>query len=368
MRAHFILLALAGLAALSHPAAAACRVRGEHVTLSDVVVHADRSTKFEVHLADIPARATIGTGDEVRLDMSGAITFRGTRRNVWFTVARPVTTAGGVVRLAEGAEIVHARADGDSIVASVALSADDLLPGEDKDPDEVIAQVRLPCRAIRLGSTQGEDDDEADDTDDTDDAAAEASAEPASRSDRSFERNLSPALGWWRNRGSSRSIVVRAAPRTDAAGVTVTTLSTSEGFFDFEGVARRGDWLRVRRAMAGSEVVGWIRRAELETFNGPLGSTTMCTGNHWGRFGGRSWAGKPPVIRYQGQARIRVGASISYGDNLKWAKVRRSEGYEVKIFEDFPYAEVTNIPGVGVPEWYAVEVALADVILPEGMP
>jgi len=25
-------------------------------------------------------------------------------------------------------------------------------------------------------------------------------------------------------------------------------------------------------------------------------------------------------------------------------------------------------PGVGVPEWYAVEVALADVILPEGMP
>jgi len=361
-----MLLALVGLSATARPAAAACRVKGEHTTLADVVVRADRTTTFEVNLADIPARATIGAGSQVRLDVAGAIAFRGSRKNVWFTVARPITTANGVVRLAEGAELVHARADGDGVVASVALWADDVLPGEDKDADEVIAGVRLPCRALRLGDKFGEGDDESDDGEDDSDAA-DAEADRAPRADPTFEKNLSPALGWWKNRGGRKTLVVRAAPRDDAAGVTLTTATQSEGFFDLEGVERRGDWMRVRRAMAGSELVGWIRRADLEEFNGPLGRGSMCTGNHWGRSGGRGWGGKPPVVRYRGPARIRVGASIEYGDKMIWAKVARSEGFEVLIYEGDPYAELTNIPGVGVYSWWAM-VDLADVILPPGTP
>jgi hypothetical protein len=356
VRLHLTLLVLAGLPAAARPAAADCRVRGEHVTLADVVVRADRSETFEVDLADVPARATIGTGSRVRIDVSGAIAFRGARKNVWFETARPVVVADGVVRLAEGAELVHARADGNDVVASVVQWADDVLPGEDKDPDEVIAGIRIPCRALRLGDAQGESDP-------MDDEAASTDENEAEPSGHTFEPDPSPRLGWWQNRGTRRTILVRAAPRADAAGVPLSTIVTGEGLFDFEGVAQRGAWLRVRRAMWGAEIVGWIRRAELVAMDGPMGRSTMCVGNHGGGLHGRGWGGKPPVIRYKGPARLRIGASIEFGDGQPWAKVRRDDAFEVQIFEGHPTAELTFIPGVGVVSWYA-NVATTDVILP----
>lgn len=339
------MLALAASLLSARAAVAGCRVRGEHVTLGDVVVRPDRSdaaTAFEVDLNDVPAQATIGAGNRVRVDVSGAIAFRGSRQNVWFTVARPVVVAGGVVRLVEGAELVHARADGDDVVASVVLWADDVLPGEDKDPDDVILGVRVPCRALRLGSKKGASD-EVDD----DDGGAD----------------LEPALGWWQNRGSRKRIVVRAAPRADADGVTLATETIGEGLFDFEGVEQRGGWLRVRRVVWGAEIVGWIRRAELVAMDGPMGRSTMCVGNHGGGFHGRGWGGKPPVVRYRGPARLRVGARIDFSDGDPWAKVREDTTFEVVIYEDQPYAELTHIPGIGVPSWYAM-VSVGDVILP----
>lgn len=348
MRLYLTLLALV---AVARPAAAGCRVKGEHVTLADVVVRADRSTTFEVNLADVPARATIGAGSRVRIDVSGAVAFQGSRANVWFAVAKPVRVENGIVRLAEGAEVVHARAEGNDVVASVVQWADDVLPGEDKDPDEVIVGLRIPCDALRLGDTHGEADDASDDETDAEAAVGH----------RTFDADLSPRLGWWRNRGSRRSVVVRAAPRADAAGVTLSTSVNGEGLFDFEGVEKRGTWLRVRRAMWGAEIVGWIPRAELVAFDGPMGRSTMCVGNHGGGLNGRGWGGKPPVIRYQGPARLRVGASIEYGDGQPWAKVRRDDTFEVLLFEGHPYAELTSIPGIGVPSWYA-NVATNDVI------
>ena len=79
-----------------------------------------------------------------------------------------------------------ARADGYGVDASVVQWADDVLPGEDKDPDEVIVGVRVPCRAVRLGNKHGEndDDDEATAETTTDDAAE---ANPASEPHRRFE-------------------------------------------------------------------------------------------------------------------------------------------------------------------------------------
>lgn len=355
-----MLLALAALPATTRAAAAGCRVRGEHVTLADVVVRADRSTTFEVDLADVPARATIGAGRRVPIDVAGAIAFRATRKNVWFTIAKPVAVANGVVRLTEGAELVHARADGGDVVASIVQWADDVVPGEDKDPDEVIAGIRVPCRALRLGDKEGEGDDSPDDESD---AAAEA--EPTSEPDHAFEPDVSPPLGWWQNRGSRRRIVVRSAPRADAAGVTLSTSVIGEGLFDFEGVAQRGRWLRVRRAIWGAEIVGWIRRTELVAMDGPMGRSTMCVGEHGGGFHGRGWGGKPPVVRYKGPAHLRVGAAITFGEGQPWAKVRRDETFEVVVYEGHPDAEVTFIPGVGVPSWYAL-VKTTDVILPTG--
>lgn len=354
MRPHLTLLVLAGLPAAARPAAADCRVRGEHVTLADVVVRPDRSETFEVDLADVPARATIGGGSRVRIDVSGAIAFRGSRKNVWFKIARPVLVADGVVRLTEGAELVHARADGDDVIASIVQWADDVLPGEDKDPDEVIAGIRIPCRALRLGGTQGESDDPTDD----EGGSTDEDAEP---SEHAFEPDPSPRLGWWQSRGTRRTVVVRAAPRADAGGVTLSTIVTGEGLFDFEGVEKRGGWLRVRRAMWGAEVVGWIRRAELVAMDGPMGRSTMCVGQHGGGFHGRGWGGKPPVIRYKGPARLRIGATIE--NEQPWATVRRDEIFEVLIFEGHPDAELTSIPGVSVPSWYAT-VPTSDVILP----
>jgi hypothetical protein len=358
------LLALAGLLAAARPAAAGCRVKGEHAVIADVVVRADPSTTFEVGLSDIPARATIGAGSRARLDVSGAIAFQGTRENVWLTVARPVTVANGMVRLTEGAQLLHARADGDGVVASVGLWAEDVLPGENKDADDAVVGVRVPCRALRLGGKEGESDDEGDDGDDAD---SEAEDEPARELDPSFRADPSPRLGHWQNVGSRERIVVRAAPKDSAAGVTLTTSIEGEGLFDFEGVEERGDWLRVRRAAAGAEIRGWIRRAELVAMNGPMGRGTLCIGNHGTTSYGRGWEGKPPVIRYQGPARLRVGASIEYGEKMIWAKVRRSDGFQVLIYEGYPYAELTHIPGVWVPSWFAM-VDLADVTLPEGLP
>ncbi len=158
-----MLLALVGLSAAARPAAAGCRVRGEHVTLENVVVRADINRRRWTSTCPTSRRVPPSVLEAACASMCRArCSFRGTRKNVWFTVAREIAVANGVVHLAEGAELVHARADGDGVVASVVQWADDVLPGEDKDPDEVIVGVRVPCRAVRLGNKHGENDDDDD--------------------------------------------------------------------------------------------------------------------------------------------------------------------------------------------------------------
>ncbi|HEY8922783.1 MAG TPA: hypothetical protein VIU64_00310, partial [Polyangia bacterium] len=288
--------------------------------------------------APASARVAARRGAPVAITVEGVIAFRGTRKNVWYRVARPITVVDGMVALDAGAQVVDAVSRGTDVVASVVMSADDVLEGEDKGAEETIRFVRIPCAALALDAPAQEE------ADDTKSSAADGNAD---------ERR------YWIQKKAARSTTLRAQPRADAASVELTT--TVDGHrFTFERVAEHGVWMRVMRAGSGARVTGWIRRDELEPSDGPEASVGGCSGDHGPGLSGRGWGGKPPVTVYKGPARLRVGAKLFDEDG--WATVRRSEGFEVEIFEwnGRTFVEVTGIPGIAVDAWRA-QVAPEDV-------
>jgi len=320
-----------------------CVVRGQHVVLADVIVRPSRAP-LVVNLQDAPASARVAArrGAPVTITVEGAIAFRGTRKNVWYRVARPLTVANGMVALDAGTQVVDAVTRGTDVVASVVMSTDDVLEGEDKGAEETVRFVRIPCAALALDAPGQE---EGDDT---------ASSDADSGADHDAD-----ARRYWIQRKAGRSTTLRAQARADAPGVVLTT--TVDGHrFTFERLAEHGGWMRVMRAGSAARVTGWIRRGELEPSDGPESSSGGCSGDHGPGLSGRGWGGKPPVTVYKGPAHLRVGAKLF--DDDRWATVRQSEGFEVEVFDwnGRTFVEVTGIPGIGVDAWRA-QVAPEDV-------
>jgi hypothetical protein len=194
MRWRFPLFGLAVIVATAKAVRAdECVVRGEHVVLESVVVRSG-DVPVVVDLAGTSAQARIGVGRGAphTVEVTDAIVFKGTRRNIWYTLARPLTVAHGMVELDAGAKVVNARARGAGVTASVVMSADDVLPGEDKAPDEIIQVVDLPCAALTLDEP-GTDEQDDGDTEGLDSAGGNAT--------------------WWRQR--------RAALRGAACGTAL---------------------------------------------------------------------------------------------------------------------------------------------------
>jgi len=312
--------------------AGACVVRGDEVTLEDVVVRPGAAPLI-AHLEGTPVKARIGASRWVpaRLDVEGPIAFKGTRRNVWYTIARALTVSHGMVELAPGAHLVFARARGNDVIASAVLRADDVLPGEDKDPEETLGSLRIPCAALTLDhEVRNVEEDEAgdDDTDVPDDASYVVT------------------------RRAEHSIDLRAGPYESAPRVTLTTVVENERFI-FRRLAESGAWMRVARRGGGVRVAGWVRRARLEAFDGAETSMGGCSGDHGHGLSGRGFGGEQPKTIYNGPVRVRVGAKVDDGSGA-WATVVQPDGFEAHVYDwgGRRHAELT-IPGVGVSPWDA---------------
>jgi len=252
--------------------------------------------------------------------------------------------------LAAGAEVVSARAEGRAVIASVVMWSDDVLDGENKDPEEIVRDVRIPCDALTLGGAGDEDEKEESEVFGDGDAGDEAH----------------DAVWWW-TRGARRKVQLRAWPRAHAPAVTISTAYEGEQLFFFRQVGERRGWLRVTRGGAGARVTGWIRRGALERRDEMVvGRSTMCTGRHGPGMGGRGgFGGHPPRIRYKGPARLRIGARIETSEGYPFGTVKQDVSFGVVLIEGAVWAEVSAIPGVHLPEWEAMMVDVADVILPE---
>jgi hypothetical protein len=352
-----------------------CRVRGQHVTLEDVVVAGRFSDPFRVavKLAGIPAvfRIADTAGAPAEIQVAGAVAFRGRRKNVWYQLARPIELAGGLLRLAAGAQVVSARAQGRDVIASVVMWADDVLPGENKDPEEIIRDVPIPCEALTLGGADDDDDDdETSDESQTDGEPGDVKDAEADGDGDGEENDVDgapPGHGdgtWWWTRGSRHTVRLRARPRADAPSVTLSTVVRGDNLLFFERVEERGGWLRVTRTGGLARITGWIRRADLERRDEVVpGRSTMCTGRHGPGLGGRG--GPPRKIRYKGPARLRIGARITSWRGDPFATVRQDVPFDVVVFEGRSTAEVTRIPGLFFPDWFPMTVDIADVVLPE---
>lgn len=336
--------------ALMKARADGCTVRGDRVVLQDVTVRSG-PVPFVVHLDGVPAQVRLGPRRRasVRIQVNGSIAFTGWRRNVWLTIGRPLTLAQGMVTLDRGAKVVEARLRGDEVLARPVLQANDVLAGEDKDPDETLGPIPIPCDALTLDEGPEEEDQ------DVDDANAANGPNGPDTADR-----------WWAQRRSRRSVTLKAAARDDAAELTVATVVHGAKFW-FEHVDERGPWVRVSRAASGVRATGWVRRAELEPLDGPEGSGGGCHGDHGRGLAGRGWGGKPPKTIYRGPARLRPGTKLTNHGEI-WATVIAPDGFEVELFEreGRRFVEITHIPGVVAHAW-EVEVdpaALLDVPTP----
>jgi len=220
------------------------------------------------------------------------------------------------------------------------MRADDVLPGEDKDPEETIRGLLIPCGALTLDQPKDEGTDDADDVD-TGDSADEGR--------------------WWLLKRASRTVVLRAEPRPRAPTVTLSTVVDGQKFA-FERVGEQGAWMRVTRKGPGVEATGWIRRHELEPTDGPEMIGGGCSGDHGPGLSGRGWAGTPPVTVYQGPVRLRVGAALDFHG---WsATVLRSDGFEIWVYDwsGRRSAEISSIPGLSFRSATSPSVALTDVI------
>jgi len=312
--------------------AGACVVRGENVVLENVLVRPGPAPLI-VQLNGTPASARIGKSRwaAALLDVDGAIAFKGTRRNVWYTVARTLTLAHGMVELRPGAHVVGARARGNDVIASAVMHANDVLPGEEKDPDETLGSLRIPCAALTLDLDGGDPDAEGTGGDEA------AAAEDA---------------GYVVTRQAERSIDVRVGPYESAHRVTLTTGVENERF-SFRRLAESGPWMRVTRGRGRVRVTGWVRRARLEASDGPETATGGCSGDHGHGFSTRGFSGGQPTTVYKGPVRVRVGAKIDDGSD-PWATVVQSDGFEAHVYDWAGRRRVElGIPGVVVSPWDA---------------
>ena len=329
MRWRFPLFGLAAVVAMARAVRAdECVVRGKHVVLESVVVRSgDLPVVVDLAGTSAQARISVGRGAPHTVEVADAITFKGTRRNIWYTLARPLIVAHGMVELDAGAKVVNARARGARVAASVAMSADDVLPGEDKAPDEIIQLVDLPCAALTLDEPG---------TDDRDDGQAEG-----------VDNSAGGDGTWWRQRRSARYVVLRAAPRSNSATIVLTT-SIEDSAFSFERVAEHGAWMRVARKSSGVRVIGWMQRRDLVSAEEPM-SQGGCSGDHGPGLSGRGWSGGQPVTVYKGPARLRVGAKLDLHGS-PWATVANRDGFEVWLYEfgGRRVAEVSGIPGLSL--------------------
>lgn len=338
---------LAAMVFLASPALvhAECLVHGESASLEKLVVRPASSPAFSVDVVRLPIIAAIppSASAPTRVEVGGALAFRGVRRNIWYTLATPLVAAHGMLHLAVGAQLVDTRVRGNTVIASAVLVGGDVLEGEDRPPLEVAAPVSVPCAALTL------------------DASVQGAPLADVEGDGTF----------WQFRSRVGRLVFHAEPRSSAAKLVFTRHGVqSLSLFELERITDQGEWRRVVRRGddGGTNVIatGWVLRSELEPLIERSGERSGVPGSTHGTYGSR-YAGALDRV-YEGPARVAPRTTLHARRNgAAWATVQEAVILRVRYRAGETWAQVTTIPGVGGPEISSnAFVSVAALELPPG--
>ena len=319
-----------------------CVIRGDHVRLERVVVHLKDTEEFDVDVKDATVAMTLPTeaGGPVGLVVDGAFSFTASRANAWLAIISDLSTAGGMVTLRRGSRLVDVTADGDMVVGSAVMDADDVLEGEDKDPDEVVTPVRVPCRLLVAGGVEADD--------------------------RQADEDYPPSDVWWKPKGpesEAAAVQLRASRSTDAPSVLYRTPHClGPSCISLEQIEDADDWLLVGRSGSGVTVTGWVPRSQIEKLPPGDGAWRSygCHGHHGRGFRGRS---KTPAGWYEGPAAVRAGTRV-FADppEGEWAVFTRDTPVMVSYDRKEEWVWLYQVPGLG--EWVPAFVPVERVTFP----
>ena len=306
--------ALALLPLLVSPARADCVIDGSEVTLLRIAVKGG----IVVDVAGVPVVARPGR-DATAVEVGGPIAFAGTVVHpIWYSAAREIKA--GQVTLSRAAHLIGTRADGDVLVGDAVIYADDVMQGEIKRADELVANVRVRCDALSLDWFR---DDHP----------------PAITGDGSA----------WGPRAKTNVLWLHAQPKTGAPAVRYSYPSCGDGScIALAGIARRGGWLEVGVRNEGVMVTGWVPVATMKRFpddNDVLGKTYGCSGSHENhvRF---VLPGPPPR-----DAHLEIGTQIYAAPNTGiWATVQQEIEATVSYAAGDFWARVDRMPGLDLRE------------------
>lgn len=278
-------------------AEARCLLHASHLSLEAVTVHPSAGDSFKLDLQSVPALIQIPKRAEAfaTIEVERPLKFTAHRKHLWLSLLEDFTSADGLVVIRRGAKLVHARVDGDSVLAAAVEYTDDVLPGEDKDAEKYVSAIRLPCSILTLDDPEAEIPEQA-------------------------EASAAPEATWWEPKTATNRVRPYAGPWLGARSVDIVD-ETCAQCIDFIQVGERGAWLNVARYAEGVVTRGWIRRSALKKSPPELvhGHSSGCAGEHGPGLGGEH---RPVLPVYQGPATLRAATRIfaepAYG---LWATV-----------------------------------------------
>ena len=331
------------ISALAYPvfARADCVVRGDDVSLDQVVVRPSKGPPFTVAVAGVAAIARIaGEGPDAAVTVVGVVAFTGTARNVWYTLAAPVTARSGMVRLLPGARLIGVRARASKVVGAAVVRAGDSVAGQGREPDEKIDGISVPCGALTLDQPE--------------------------ESDEEGGRSMAADRSIWGLRGHKRRVVLRASPSPAAAAAVVVAPGGDVNLVG-ERLAERGGWMQITILAESVHLTGWIPRRQLEKLDSTIAGASTCGCMHERKISATVYGGRKPS--YEGAARIAPGAMLSAPDGQgNWARVEKQAEFHVVVFDDSDSVQVTGIPGVdGLTSYgYVQRAAVTPTPRPQG--
>lgn len=347
-----VLMTSSSTAALPRPQSN-CVIRGNALSAEKVTVRPKGARAFTIGLSGAKAKAIlpVRAGAPVELEVETPLVFRAQSNNLWLTVNEPYTSPDGLVELRKGAHLVNARAEGDMVVASAVLYAHDVLPGEDKHPDESASFVRVPCRAVVAGALESTDFVEARGTD----GRTEENKLDAEEADE-----------WWGFRSEIEKIQLRARPHVNAPALLLSPTEVKR-------LRTEGDWMLVEREGEGVTVRGWVRASQFKKLPEVVGfgRSYGCTGNHPTADWGEGWGPKgPPANMFQGEAKVLAGTPVfAAPPKGEWAVFTADTIVIIRHVQGEKWVELRSVPGLdGTPPgspWLNARVALEAIVFPE---
>lgn len=277
-----------------------CTVHGANIDLDEVVVRVPGEAPLSLSVRGVDVTAHPRAGMHEVMVRAGLL-FSGVSASPVFSLARPVETAFGLVRLSTSAQLSRVRSLGDGASVTAELGRLVRIPG-----------LAIPCDALTLESPP------------------EAAPGPAApEGDGTY----------WVPR--ERSLIVRLRP---GAGPGIRLRARIPAVVRMVRTEVRQDHFRLVWVMAtGSRITGWVARTSVRPW----------TNHGWGSTGGSGRPGCMPGGRragtglYAGPATIRPGAEVHTRPNgPTWAAFRSSDPVPVYYVRGETWVQVRAAPGV----------------------